>query len=44
MKDLRKIKRKLKEVLEKEEDILFAYLYGSVALGMGHQWSDLDIA
>lgn len=44
MKDLGKIKQKLKEVLEKEEDILFVYLYGSVALGMGHQWSDLDIA
>lgn len=34
----------LKEILEKEKEILFAYLYGSYALNTSHSKSDIDIA
>jgi len=34
----------LKEVLEKDEDVLFAYLYGSHVYGFAHLESDVDIA
>ena len=34
----------LKEILEKEKEILFAYLYGSYALNTIHPKSDIDIA
>jgi len=34
----------LKEILEKEKEILFAYLYGSYALNFIHSKSDIDIA
>jgi len=34
----------LKEVLEKDEDVLFAYLYGSYGYGFAHLESDVDIA
>jgi predicted nucleotidyltransferase len=34
----------LKEVLEKDEDVLFAYLYGSHVDGFAHLESDVDIA
>ncbi len=34
----------LKEVMEKEEDVLFAYLYGSYAYGVVHSESDIDVA
>ena len=34
----------LKEVLEKDEDVLFAYLYGSRVYGSTHLESDVDIA
>jgi len=34
----------LKEVMEKDEEILFAYLYGSYALDASHWESDIDIA
>ena len=33
----------LKEVLEKDEDILFAYLYGSLVFNSIHPESDIDI-
>jgi len=36
--------RKLNMVLEKDPDILFAYLFGSTASGLDHPHSDLDIA
>ena len=34
----------LKEILEKEKEILFAYLYGSYALNTIHPKSDIDVA
>lgn len=34
----------LNAVLEKDPDILFAYLFGSTASGLDHPYSDLDIA
>lgn len=34
----------LKEILEKEKEILFGYLYGSYALNFIHSKSDIDIA
>lgn len=34
----------LKEILEKEKEILFAYLYGSYALNFIHSKRDIDIA
>lgn len=34
----------LKEIMEKETEILFAYLYGSYALNFIHSKSDIDIA
>ena len=34
----------LKEVIEKEEEILFAYLYGSYACGLLLPDSDIDVA
>lgn len=34
----------LKEVMEAEEDVLFAYLYGSYACGVALSESDIDIA
>jgi hypothetical protein len=33
----------LKEVLEKDEDILFAYLYGSLVFNSIHPESDIDV-
>ncbi len=36
--------RNLKQALEQEKDILFAYLFGSVALNRAHKESDLDVA
>jgi len=40
----REILRKLTVVLEKDPDILFAYLFGSAVSGLDHPYSDLDIA
>ncbi len=34
----------LKDALEKEDDIIFAYLFGSYAHGIVHLESDIDIA
>ena len=34
----------LKEIMEKETEILFAYLYGSYALNIIHSKSDIDVA
>ena len=34
----------LKEIMEKETEILFAYLYGSYALNTIHPKSDIDVA
>ena len=34
----------LKEVMEGEEGVLFAYLYGSYAYGVVHSESDIDVA
>jgi hypothetical protein len=36
--------RKLTTVLEKDPDVLFAYLFGSTASGLDHLYSDFDIA
>lgn len=35
---------RIKEVIEKDKDILFAFLYGSYALNANHPKSDIDIA
>ncbi|MCD6484985.1 MAG: nucleotidyltransferase domain-containing protein [Candidatus Odinarchaeota archaeon] len=35
---------KLKEILEPDENILFAYLFGSLARGQTHTYSDIDVA
>jgi len=40
----REILGKLIVVLEKDPDVLFAYLFGSTASGLNHPYSDLDIA
>ena len=40
----REILRKLTVVLEKDPDILFAYLFGSAVSGLDHEYSDLDVA
>lgn len=34
----------LKDVLEKEDDIIFAYLFGSYAYGVANPNSDIDVA
>jgi predicted nucleotidyltransferase len=34
----------LKEVMEKDDDILFAYLYGSLVFDSTHADSDMDVA
>ena len=39
-----KIQNKLKPLLKKEKDILFAYLFGSVAQGKTNYESDIDLA
>lgn len=36
--------KNISKVLEKEQDILFAYLFGSFAKGIQHESSDIDIA
>ena len=40
----KKLIKVLKEIMEKEREILFAYLYGSYALNAFHSKSDIDIA
>lgn len=35
---------KIKKALEKNQNVIFAYLYGSVATGKTHKFSDIDIA
>ena len=35
---------RIKGILTKDEDITFAYLYGSFAWGITHKASDIDIA
>ena len=35
---------KLNEALGDDPDVLFAYLFGSAAIGLSHPYSDLDIA
>ena len=40
----REILPRLIGVLEKDSDILFAYLFGSAVSGLDHRYSDLDIA
>jgi len=39
-----KIQNKLKHFFRQEKDILFVYLYGSVAQGRGNYESDVDLA
>ncbi|MGQ4915431.1 MAG: type VII toxin-antitoxin system MntA family adenylyltransferase antitoxin [Candidatus Asgardarchaeia archaeon] len=36
--------KKLKSILKEDNSIIFAYLYGSVARGKEHKFSDIDIA
>jgi len=36
--------KKIKEALEKDENVIFAYLYGSYSRGKRHKFSDIDIA
>jgi len=36
--------KKIKEALEKDENVIFAYLYGSYSRGKHHKFSDIDIA
>lgn len=38
------IKRNIKKVLEADKDVLFAYLFGSLATGQTHFLSDIDVA
>lgn len=38
------IKKDIKKILEKDKDVLFAYLFGSQATGLTHGFSDVDIA
>jgi len=35
---------KIKKALEQNQNVIFAYLYGSVATGKTHKFSDIDIA
>lgn len=36
--------KKIKKTLEKNENVIFAYLYGSYSRGRSHKYSDIDIA
>ena len=36
--------RDVEEALGQEKDVLFAYLFGSVASGTAHRFSDIDVA
>jgi len=38
------LKQLLREILMKQDDIVFAYLFGSFATGRIHKFSDIDIA
>jgi len=42
--DLKEISTILVKFLKDEENVIFAYLYGSYARGMVHPFSDVDIA
>lgn len=42
--ELHLLRSKVKEVLKGEEDVLFAYLFGSQAAGLTHLESDIDLA
>ena len=44
MQSKNKIFKDLKETLEKEKDIIFAYLFGSYGKGKPHRKSDIDVA
>jgi len=43
MANIKDIKERAKNVLQEEEDVLFCYLFGSVAEGRENKESDLDI-
>ena len=42
--DISKIKSTLKELFEKEDNVEFAYVFGSVVSGKTHPFSDIDVA
>ncbi|MFQ6067765.1 MAG: nucleotidyltransferase domain-containing protein [bacterium] len=42
--DKPRLEKKIKEALGRDKEVLFAYLFGSLATGFCHPFSDLDIA
>lgn len=38
------LKATIRKILKKDKDIAFAYIFGSLASGLSHPYSDLDIA